>query len=71
MKLTLDCSDHTVAIFDQLLQKLVRPFQLQLVTLEGLPEVRTVAVALAELERRVTHLLLSRFRSSQQDEPGF
>lgn len=54
--LTFDCIDHTVAIFYQLFKELARPVQLQLVTFQGLSEVRTVQIAIAELQRRMPHL---------------
>lgn len=55
--LTLDCSDYTVAIFNQLFEKFACPLQLHFITLESLPEVRTVQIAIAKLQRRVPHLL--------------
>lgn len=55
--LTLDCSDYTVAIFYQLFEKFAGSLQLQFITLESLPEVRTVQIALAKLQRRMPHLL--------------
>lgn len=55
--LTLDCIDYTVAIFNQLFEKFACPLQLHFITLESLPEVRTVQIAIAKLQRRVPHLL--------------
>lgn len=55
--LTSDRADHCVSIFDQVLQELAGSLQLQLVTLESLSEVRTVQVAVAELQSRMPHLL--------------
>lgn len=55
--LTLDCSNNTVAIFDQLFEEFARPLQLQFITLEGFSEVWAVLVAVTELQRRVPHLL--------------
>lgn len=53
--LTFDCTDDTVAIFDQLFEKFTCSVQLHFITLESLPEVRTVQIAVAEFQRRVTH----------------
>lgn len=47
--LTLDRIDHTVAIFDQIFEEFAGPLQLHFITLEGLPEARTVQIAIAEL----------------------
>ena len=55
--LTSDRSDHTVAIFYQLFEEFAGPLQLHLIRLESLPEVRTVQIAVAELQRRMPHLL--------------
>lgn len=54
--LTLDRSDHTVAIFDQLFEEFAGPLQLHFITLEGLPEARTVQIAIAELQGRMPHV---------------
>lgn len=55
--LTFDSSDHTVAIFDQLFEELAGPLQLHFIALESLSELRTVQIAVAELQRRMPHLL--------------
>lgn len=55
--LTLNCSDNTVAIFYQLLEKFAGPLQLQFITLESLSELRTVQIAVTEFQRRMPHLL--------------
>lgn len=55
--LTFDRSDHTVAIFYQLFEKFAGPLQLHLVALERLSELGTVQIAVAELQRRMPHLL--------------
>lgn len=55
--LTLDCIDYTVTIFDQLFQGFACPLQLQLITLQSLSEVRTVQIAVTELQGRMPHLL--------------
>lgn len=54
--LTLDCTDHTVAIFDQLLEEFAGPLQFHFITLEGIPESRTVLVTITELQGRVPHV---------------
>lgn len=54
--LTLDRIDHTVAIFDQLFKEFAGPLQLHFITLEGLPEARTVQIAIAELQGRMPHV---------------
>lgn len=54
--LTLDGTYHAVAIFDQLLQEFAGPLQLHFITLEGLPESRTVLIAVAELQGRMPHV---------------
>lgn len=54
--LTLDRIDHTVAIFDQLFEEFAGPLQLHFITLEGLPEARTVQIAIAELQGRMPHV---------------
>lgn len=56
--LTLDCVDDTVAIFYQLFEEFTRPFQLDFIWFESLSEVWTVQIAIAELQRRLPHLLL-------------
>lgn len=55
--LTSDRRDHTVAIFYQLFEKFAGPLQLHLVALERLSELGTVQIAVAELQRRMPHLL--------------
>lgn len=55
--LTLDCVDDTVAIFYQLFEEFTRPLQLYFVRFESLSEVWTVQIAIAELQRRMPHLL--------------
>lgn len=55
--LTSDRRDHTVAIFYQLFEKFAGPLQLHLVALERLSELGTVQKAVAELQRRMPHLL--------------
>lgn len=54
--LTLDGTYHAVAIFDQLLEEFAGPLQLHFITLEGLPESRTVLIAVAELQGRMPHV---------------
>lgn len=54
--LTLDCTYHVVAIFDELLEEFAAPLQLHFITLEGLAESRTVLIAIAELQRRMPHV---------------
>lgn len=54
--LTLDRIDHTVAIFDQLFEEFAGPLQLHFITLEGLPEARTVQIAITELQGRMPHV---------------
>lgn len=72
--LTLDCSDYAVSIFYQLFQEFAGPVQLQLITLESLSEVRTVQIALAELQRmpHVPHSWLShtKTRGSVSEQPA-
>ena len=53
--LTLDGVDDAVPILYDLLEEPAGPLQLQLVALEGLPELRAVQVALTELQGRVSH----------------
>lgn len=55
--LTLDCSDHTIPVFDHFFEEFVCLLQLQLVALESLSEIRTVHIAVAELQRRMNHLV--------------
>lgn len=57
--LTLDCIDDTVAIFYQLFEEFTRPLQLYFIWFESLSEVWTVQIAIAELQRRMSHLLTS------------
>ncbi len=54
---TFDCSDDTVAIFYQLFEEFACPLQLHFITLKSLSEVGTVQIAVAELQRRMPHLL--------------
>lgn len=55
--LTLDGVDDTVAVFYQLFEEFARPLQLHFIRFESLSEVWTVQIAIAELQRRMPHLL--------------
>lgn len=54
-RLTPQGPDEEAAVLNQLLDELVRPLQLDLVTLQALPEIRAVQVGVAELQRGQPH----------------
>lgn len=54
--LTLQSRDQHVSILDELLDELIRSFQLDFMTLESVPEVRTVQERVAELQRWKPHV---------------
>lgn len=54
-RLTPQGPDEEAAVLNQLLNELVRPFQLDLMTLQALPEIRAVQVGIAEFQRGQPH----------------
>lgn len=53
--LTLERNDEHVAILDEILDEFVRPLQLDFVTFDPLPEVRTVQERVTELQSGESH----------------
>lgn len=68
--LTPEGPDEEAAVLDQLLDELVGPLQLHLVAFQPFPEIRTVQVGVAELERRQPHGSGKRSGGDPRCQPG-
>ena len=55
LPLTSHCADKRVAVFDHIFDEFIGPLQFLLITFEPLAEIRTVQVAVAELQRGMPH----------------
>lgn len=55
LPLTSHCANKSVAIFDHVFDEFIGPLQLLLITLEPLSEIRAIQVAVAELQRWMSH----------------